>query len=320
MTGHTDTMSSGDLFLHVGYHKTGTTFLQKQIFAKASGLNYLGRSWKDPRFNQFFKDFAFVNDLTFYPEREADRFNSILAHHVRQNGLDPSFPSLVSHESLMTGPEWFGAEVKTRAARLKSTFPDARIIIGLRGQAEFIDSNYRQYVILGGKMSFDRFLKNSMAAEYGLLPRLEYDKVIQYYFDLFGLDRVHVYLLEEMKLNSAGVVSEMLRFMKIDQDVELVLNNTNKGISRFSINAIRFVNRLLLDDSSEQYYRWVNQDVGTIEALRWRMIRLIKRLEKNGRPGNFVTPEYRIEIRSRFRESNERLAAMLGKELSDLGY
>ena len=107
-----------------------------------------------------------------------------------------------------------------------------------------------------------------MAAEYGLLPRLEYDKVIQYYFDLFGLDRVHVYLLEEMKLNSAGVVSEMLRFMKIDQDVELVLNNTNKGISRFSINAIRFVNRLLLDDSSEQYYRWVNQDVGTIEALR----------------------------------------------------
>ncbi len=308
------------LFLHAGYHKTGTTFLQKQVFSKIAGLNYLGRSWKNDELNRFFKDFAFTSDVDFNATEESSRFEDICNRYFQRSGLNPSLPALVSHESLMTGPEWFGSEVMSRAIRLKDTFPEARMIIGIRNQADFIDSNYRQYVILGGKLTFDRFLNQSMAASYGLLPRLEYDKVIQRYSDLFGPENIHVYLLEDLKENSADVVAKLLSFMGISEPVTPAIRDTNKGISRFSINSIRLINKLMLDDFSEQYYRWVNQDVSRTESLRWRLVRLLKRLEKNGRPGHFVTENHRAQIKERFRSSNERLAILLQKDIHRLGY
>lgn len=308
------------VYLHAGYHKTGTTFLQKQVFSQLRSVNYLGRSWKSEKLNQFFKDFAYTNDLSFDAKTEAQRFREILASHISQSQLDASKPALVSHESLMTGADWFGAEVLSRATRLKETFPNARVIIGVRSQAGFIDSNYRQYVILGGKLKFKTFLEKSLASNYGLKPRLQYDKVIQLYFDLFGKENVFIYSLEEMKNDGEKVTRDILNFMGVNEAPKLVLTNTNKGISKFSIELIRLLNKLVLGDFNEEYFKWVSQEVSTVNKLRWRFIRLLKRFEKNSKPGKFVTEEIKNQIQSEFEVSNKNLSLLLKKDVQKLGY
>ena len=39
------------LFIHVGYHKTGTTWLQNEFFGKHPDISYLGKTFRHPIYN-----------------------------------------------------------------------------------------------------------------------------------------------------------------------------------------------------------------------------------------------------------------------------
>ena len=37
------------IFIHIGFPKTASTFLQKNIFPNIEGINYLGKPFKDKK-------------------------------------------------------------------------------------------------------------------------------------------------------------------------------------------------------------------------------------------------------------------------------
>ena len=129
-------MQDRPIFLHVGMHKTGTTFLQQEVFSKWRG----------------------VTSVSFAP----------LNYIIKKMGENDN-PLLISNEGLAGSP-WYpwipwrkGFDLKWSENRkvclrnLKALFPDAHILISFRKHLDLILSYYKQYLHEGGYIGFNEF-------------------------------------------------------------------------------------------------------------------------------------------------------------------
>src|SRR5215218_14466 len=110
--------------LHIGYHKTGTTFLQRRVFPEPGFSLVAGAKALRPAFvvgDPFGFDPMLVRE-TFRPAIEK----------VRERDLVP----VLSAERLSGNPHSGGYDSKQIAERLAATFPEARVLIVIREQVE----------------------------------------------------------------------------------------------------------------------------------------------------------------------------------------
>jgi len=102
-----------DVIIHVGLQKTGTTFLQEEIFRKMN-VRYI-------------RNINFVN-LCFKRDKKTIIADEGLSGNARSNKVD---------------------RFKI-ADNLHKLFPDAKIIVGIRNPHDMIASLYSQYIRTGG--------------------------------------------------------------------------------------------------------------------------------------------------------------------------
>ncbi|MDZ7829170.1 MAG: hypothetical protein U5K33_06685 [Halofilum sp. (in: g-proteobacteria)] len=139
------------LYLHVGLHKTGTTYLQSEVFPFWSGVRYLR--------------------------------NLTVENFLR---IDPAETCLASREGF-SGPALGTREEKLAfLKRLSRMFPDARILISFRRHASYINALYSQYLRYGGTLPlsgfFDPDLDNGVLTRADILYR-PYIEAIHEYWD-----------------------------------------------------------------------------------------------------------------------------------------
>jgi len=112
------------LFLHIGMQRTGSTFLQREVF---------------PRI-----DICFGRRLS-----DVDNFKKCSR-------------VLISNENIWwcdNGSSSFGRRFE-KLDVLKKRFPDAKIVFGVRDQKDLLLSWYKKYVIKGGVLSFQDFQRD----------------------------------------------------------------------------------------------------------------------------------------------------------------
>jgi len=318
------------LVLHVGYHKTATTYLQRCVFGSHPEILYLGRPWVDEELRRLFRTYKYTHDLDFDPHRFSSWFWRIaerVGPQVWRRKGQATEPKVLmaSSESLHSGPEWFGLCVASMAERLKAVFSPCEVILGFRNQADYVESNYREYVRHGGKLPFKRFVRSSFACNLALLPKLQYDKVLALYRRLFGPERVHVYLQERLGRERSSALAELMELIGMDAGQEFPQGRVNVGWSKTATECMRLVNKWLAQDYLEQYFiagRLAEKPFR--ERLRRRFRRLFKRanrmLASAKRPSRYLDEATREQINARFKASNEALAAQLGQDIRELGY
>jgi len=193
-----------EIFIHVGLPKTGTSWLQQNLFPK---LNvHLVRRRKD-----------FIN--------------------IPNNGK-----ILISTESLSGS---YSRSVDFRnflAYGMKTVYPDAKIIVGLREKNSWLKSMYNQGVKRGVfEESFDKWNNN-------LDPRiLDFDSYIKKLNELF--DDVFIYWFEDFKKDKKKVIEDMCRFLDVDVPVydDSRINPSYYGIyERFFLFYNKFLSSLRL--------------------------------------------------------------------------
>lgn len=171
--------------IHIGYHKTGSTWLQRNLFVNAAQ----GYCTPWGRLTVIQSDLVTPNALDFHPDAVRDR----LAPRLEQAGREGLVPVITS-ERLSGSPHSGGFDSAMLARRLQAVFPEARILIVIREQRSAIRSSYGQYVKEGGAVSLRRYLRppKQGVARFPAFERshFRYDRLIRLYLELFGPERV----------------------------------------------------------------------------------------------------------------------------------
>ncbi|ADI74123.1 hypothetical protein Metev_1256 [Methanohalobium evestigatum Z-7303] len=195
------------LYIHIGLPKTGTTFLQVEIFPKWNGIKYLGGRKKEITL----KELVEIDDNQTY---------------------------LISKEYLAGEP---------KIVNLAKLFPEAKIMVSFRKHDKWVTSRYKQYIqdINCSTLSFKEFFDIENNNGYFKKENLNYRKKIKTIEESFN-QKPFVFLQEELTDNLDGVLKDMEYFMggrapKIDK---LGDNKSNKGLGYYQSIVMMNVNKL----------------------------------------------------------------------------
>ena len=178
------------LLIHVGYPKTGSSWIQKSLFQNSSagfaplfGIDSITRG-------AIMKFLILPNALAFDPAQSLKHFQPAILE-VTTGGLVP----VLSHERLAGTPHSGGYDSKELTNRLAEVFPRAKVLLVIREQRSMIVSTYKQYVRNGGPCSLRIYLHPPRSD--GRMPLFdfqyfEYHRLVGYYQELFGLSNVLV--------------------------------------------------------------------------------------------------------------------------------
>lgn len=301
--------------VHLGFHKTATTWLQERLFPRSLSHDFLPRTAVQ-------QAFLAPPGMHFC----ADEARRVLALEGRNR------PVLLSEENLsgyLHNGGLHGLVAPEMARRLRSVLPEARIVIFVRNQFDICRATYAQYVSGGGTWGPRRYFDSGKGVHGALTrawkaPRFEYehfefDRLVALYDGLFGREQVHVYPYEWLG-DGEGLAARM------ERDLGLALDPDEDGGGESRANrslgaASQFVLRganLFTRQSVVNKDRIVDLPGG--QVLRHAVKALLARVPGFNRRPAPLPDAIRARIAGHYPDSNRRLMELRDLPLEDLGY
>ena len=298
--------------LHIGYHKTGTTWLQQYVFPNAQAGFY---RIAQPEVLQ--SAFARVGPFAFDPEVVREEFEPGI-----REALDRDLVPVLSAERLSGSPHSGGHDSKIIADRLAAVFPSARVLVVIREQTNMLVALYKQYVKMGGAGSFRQYVTAPPGDHRVPLFRfdfLEYHRLIGYYLGLFGARKVLVLPYELLQTQPrtflerigdfVGVPATKSEFRRVHVSQSALTLSLKRRVNRYVVrDALNPVPIFALDGSNEALVRLCDKAdrriptaISSVPERRWR--RFAER-----------------EVNARYAESNALTAKLTGIDLRAFGY
>jgi hypothetical protein len=301
--------------IHIGFPKSGSTWLQEIVFKAEHGFYTPQISLGEDVTNVF----TTCNAYTFNPTWARSYFEEDIKEAV-DNDLIP----VISNEGLVGGPfSGAGYEGFSIAGRLKETFPEAKILIVIREQSSTILSAYKWFVQDGEKYDLSKFIGAS-SIRLGFQPRfrlyyLEYDQVIRRYQELFGEGSVLVLPLEMLSSNPKAFCNSVAEFCGVSSiSDDLARTRSNVGQGAFSTEVRRIMNNCV--DTTQNPY-------GVASPFRNKVIYKLSQIIDRLAP-NALQEYYRKKnqkqilsfIEGYYQESNQRTSKLINLDLAEFGY
>ena len=195
-------------FIHIGYHKTASTWFQLVGLPAHTGIAMYNDS-RTPLDRYFMQHFVEPDDLVF----DRQSFESGFIDVLRSN-LGPVSGTItgICEESL-SGHYWNGCGQYQLARRVREVFGDTRIIITIRHQHDMLVSLYANYVKTGGTKSLVALMTDDNMFGERVFDKLCYDRLVRHYVQLFGRENVFVMCFEDFARNPGSVFNNMLDFV-----------------------------------------------------------------------------------------------------------
>ncbi len=203
-------MPSPAPLIHIGLHKTGTTWLQNSILPQAKhGLAHWNNQLRlGNKFREIF--------LTYKADFDAKAIRTYYDNQ-RTAGNNDGLVPVISSERLSGNPHLGGYDRYEIANRLAAMFPEARIAIGIREQRSMIRSCYSQFVNGGGLMRLEDYIKDKTGRGPSFtLNHFRYDALLDLYGGLFGKENVVVLPYEELRSDPVAYLNRLMRFCKLE--------------------------------------------------------------------------------------------------------
>ncbi|HEX6922750.1 MAG TPA: sulfotransferase domain-containing protein [Bacillales bacterium] len=225
------------IYLHIGYHKTATTFLQHVVFPELENVSYIEKKPRvKKRYNKVKK-----RKLS---GKEVDEFRGMV------NRNDTGDPILISHEGFCGTPLFFGNgqsqfEILEDLRRiLPASEYDVHIIVGIREQVSLLTSLYVEHVKMGGTLKSHEYIKKLKKRK--MLKDYNFYRYLQEIEKLFGRDRIYVMSYEDYKQNSS---EELLKLLNLMGEPEVPSYNDkvqfrNKSLGKRQVSIARRLNHL----------------------------------------------------------------------------
>lgn len=225
------------VFIHVGFPKTASTYLQKSVFSRIPGFQYIS-----PEITQNtigWNHLQYADDLDF----DAKSFRENLGELSENNR-----PLLISDE-LFVGKPWFNGMGRTQICkRLAENFPNAKILMIVRGQYEMCKSLHNQWIkgARRGSKTFGSFFRiyadaGNKVQKSGLTYNTDEDFLHPEYLNYYKIIRLYKSHFTDIKIipyellmtDPKGFIREIGGYLNtpIDQPVEKTerVNTSLKG-------------------------------------------------------------------------------------------
>lgn len=256
-------------------------------------------------------------------------YNAILRPEIEFNPEDvlAAFPCnpkplVVSLEGLVANPlnlgEGGGALI---ARRLEAAFPGAHICFVVRNQFEAIESMALEFITGGavGGLGVNRFMTMAKHQHFDL-SYFRYSKLISFYQRLFGEDRVHVLLLEELVANPRKFVADFLLPLGIQPPDAWGQGRVRQRITPFGYAFLRVVNIPRYGVLNPRGVVYGEKLTKIISLGTLALNRLYHLIPIFGKRVSLMNRKNREFIGGYYKESNKVLASITKKNLSDFGY
>jgi hypothetical protein len=226
--------------VHIGYARTGSTWLQEVVFPRMHGVRsahasdiWRSLSWK-----------LGTAEDEGYLERTLQTF-------VDEFSTRAGDAALVFSQEMFSG-YWLDPQRTTQrsAERVKRLFPEAKILVVTRNQDDIIRGLYGLYVRTGGHRAF-RDVLDSRPIEgwHWDGGYLEYDRLVERYVELYGRERVKVLPHELARAEPARFLADLSEFCGAggyDDYETLTQQRVNTSFSPPAAFVLRFWNRLFV--------------------------------------------------------------------------
>lgn len=304
--------------VHVGYHKTASTWFQNAVYPRVANRRYIARR----RVVE-----AFLADPAFH-------FDAARARE--RLGLAPGETGVILCEEELSGSLHTGGHAgflsKEMPRRIAEVLPEARIVLVIRRQPEMIASCYLQYVRAGGTYGPERYLfpERHFPGDLGRphkAPRFsfahfEYLPLISAYQRTFGPERVHVFLYEALQADPSRFLADFGRRLGLAVDAGRTDTAARYNAS-YGMAAVRLARVLNLFTAKKVVHKTCLVHVPGLYKARTRLLDAISAGGLAGRrpcPDRLLGAETVAWIEARYRDSNRRLAETCGLALGEHGY
>ena len=299
------------LLLHVGYQKTGSTWLQRHFFSGHPDIQFLGKPASEDSRRALFelqRSILQEPEASFRPNKIRRKVETLF-----ESLGDHEEPIALSLEQLSGGHLWIGEHHPYVAQRLRNIFrrDSVKIIVGVRNQLSILPSFYAQYLKHGGLLSRNQFLFSPQYRGKVFLDALKYDHFLKQYSRWFGSENLFIYLQEELAHAPEDCLRSLCDFAGVGLEGSSLENErTNTRPSPLALGILRVMNHFFY--SRENPAASISPVTLLLKPLLWLMNR-----------GNWYEPEANSwaehpleESRNRAREF--RLHVKLRKKLQGI--
>ena len=318
---------------HIGFPKSASTTLQKQLFDKHSQINFMG-IYPTGNIGQDSKE---KNIETHYLKNNSlQEFHNCLTnlegieyHFSDVNKYFEDIQALLSDKKVnIFSNERFSSVLfahKDRAQKaqnIKQFFPDAKIVIIIRNQIDIIKSQYRDHPFDPRNLysnqksvTIDEWIERDFKNyDISFLKSIEYYKIVRYYSELFGKEKVGVFLFEELVKDLESFSTKLSKFLNIDEKETLKLLNSkheNDGVSQ-NLNSYR--------KFKSNISNLVPKSIKNSNFIRNIDQQLFQKLKKGKKQKIEMSKESTQKIYDYYNEQNKLLSKEYNLELKKYGY
>ena len=294
--------------VHIGYHKTASTWLQRHLFSRTEiGLRRI-------KIDRLFHN---LHPLHFSAEEYRRHYQP------RLDALKEGELPVLSLERLSGHPHSGGIDSKDIADRLKAVFPAARIFMVIREQQGAILSSWYQFVKKGGTGSLKNYLRPRGDGHVPLFHRdhFRYDGLIAYYQTLFGVENVKVMPFEYFRDQPLDFLAELADFGGFELPSDLPLGRrSNRAAPPIKVLLRSRFNLVIRRDTVNEcspFASWLGAAIllPLIEAAGRLTPDSVNRRHRQ-RWRRFVEREFS----GYFSDSNRRTQQLTGLDLESIGY
>lgn len=238
------------VYLHMGYPKSLSTTLQRNIFSKHPEINYGGigegdiLGYKNESIELLFESILKYSNDHFYR-------NFLKTHKESINSFveNSELPTIFSSEHMAMNFTLQGIDSLTKYQRIKEIFNNNSINILLikRNPISFIKSIYSEFVKMGYADSYDEFLKWLIRySDRNFLLDLNYDEKTKQLQRVFGNINIKWVQFEDIvdgdtQKNINQSISDWLTISNLNLD----FTAQNKGLDKSEIGTLVEINKKL---------------------------------------------------------------------------
>lgn len=293
---------------HIGYHKTGSTWLQQVYFRQHPRIHliidYLS-PWTDP----------LLSCLIAVPDRKFDPCLCRYMFRGQTENVDGHADDvlMISCERLSGHPFCGGYDDVRIAERIFTCWPEARVLCVVRDQVEMIESVYRQLVREGYPGNIESLFRSSNWKGVGFdLNYFEYDWLIRKYKTLFGMEHLCVLPYEMMSADLNGFIGEICQFLSVPPEPirpEMATCRVNGSLSVAGSALLRSLNHFRKSELNPFPTVTLFETPGKqMSPFKNVMVRSLMHLSPQR---TFISGKMEQQLRTYYQTSNRRLIETL---------